>query len=61
MKVEIESLRKDKSTGVRVNSEVYEVLLDQGFTAQQIIDEWIKDKVEIDMNPTTKEILFKLK
>lgn len=61
MKLKIEELKKDYSTGVRLNKELFETLKDLGLTPQKIIDEWLVEKTFMDINPETKEVIFKMK
>jgi hypothetical protein len=61
MKLKIEDLKKDHGTGVRINTELFETLKDLGMSPQKILDEWLEKNTYMDLNPTTKEVVFKMK
>jgi predicted DNA-binding protein len=43
-------MKKDKTTSIRLNSEVYEILKKKGLTPQKIFDDAIKQLVEVKTN-----------
>ena len=48
-------MKKDKTTSVRINTEIHELIKEKGLTIQDILDKWIEHNIEIKTDVSVKD------